>query len=210
VNHLTICGVFISGFLTQGVFNMLQTITVNRADWRVRAASIAAFTLLTIVCAKISIETGTVPFTMQVWATLLAGMVLGARDGALSQLAYIALIAIGLPFDARGLGTAAFFGPTGGYLIGFVVAAGVTGFLVERSGARLWQRWLAGIVGVGVIYFFGVSHLMLYTGMDVGKAWVAGAAPFVVFDAIKALLAAGMYETLRAVENRQNKKKKNS
>jgi biotin transport system substrate-specific component len=210
VNHLTICGVFISGFLKQGVFNMLQTITVNRTDWRVRAVSIAAFTLLTIVCAKISIETGTVPFTMQVWATLLAGMVLGARDGALSQLAYIALIAIGLPFDARGLGTAAFFGPTGGYLIGFVVAAGVTGFLVERSGARLWQRWLAGIVGVGVIYFFGVSHLMLYTGMDVGKAWVAGAAPFVVFDAIKALLAAGMYETLRAVENRQNKKKKNS
>ena len=185
---------------------MLQTITTKRADWRVRAVSIAAFTLLTIVSAKISIEVGTVPFTMQVWATLLAGMVLGARDGALSQLAYIALIAIGLPLDARGLGTAAFFGPTGGYLVGFMVAAGVTGLLVERAGARLWQRWLAGIVGVGVIYLFGVSHLMLYTGMDMGRAWAGGAAPFVVLDAIKALLAAGLYETLRAVENRQKKK----
>ena len=181
---------------------MLRSLTQTRTEsWPIRLASIAFFTFLTALSAKISLETGNpeVPFTMQVLVVLLAGMVLGARDGALSQIAYISLIAIGLPYDTRSIGTAALFGPTGGFLIGFTVSAAVVGYLVEQAGKRLWQRWLAGIVGVAVIYFFGVSHLTLYTGMDLGRAWTVGAAPFVALDLVKALLAAGLVESARAL-----------
>ncbi|MCU0512043.1 MAG: biotin transporter BioY [Anaerolineae bacterium] len=183
---------------------MQQTLSLPRRALLIRAAWILAFTLLTIVSARLRIETGTgVPFTMQVFATLLAGMVLGARDGALSQLAYVGLIAAGLPVDTNMLGAAAFFGPTGGYLVGFVVGAAVTGYLTERAGTRLWQRWLAGLVGVAVIYLFGATHLMLYTGRDLLTAVARGVAPFILYDFIKALLAAGLAETLRARRNRR-------
>lgn len=180
---------------------MLRTLPQTR-DFNLlqRLVSIAVFTLLTILSAKISLETGNpeVPFTMQVLVVLLAGMVLGARDGALSQMAYVALIAVGQPWDTRGLGAAALFGPTGGYLLGFIPAAFLAGYLVEKSGKRLWQRWLAGITGIGVIYFFGVPHLALYTGMDLNNAWMIGAAPFFLLDLVKALIAAGLVESVRA------------
>jgi biotin transport system substrate-specific component len=175
-----------------------------------RLVGIVTFTLLLALSAKIRIDIGPVPFTMQPLVVLLAGMVLGWRDGLLSLVAYVALIALGLPLDTRGLGTAALFGPTGGYLIGFVVAAGIVGFLSESiqkqkrglNGALL-LRWGAGLVGVAVIYLFGVTHLTLYTGNDFGVAWATGAAPFLIPDAIKALLAAGLTESIRMTLNRQ-------
>lgn len=178
---------------------MLRTlphIQSNRTALRV--AGVLLFALLTAISAKISIPMEPVPFTMQVLVVLLSGLVLGARDGALSQMAYISLIVMGLPVDARGLGAAALFGPTGGYLLGFAAAAFTAGWLVERAGARLWQRWLAGVAGVAVIYVVGVSHLRLYTGMDWQAAFAAGAAPFLLLDGVKALLAAGLTESARA------------
>lgn len=180
---------------------MLRTLPQTR-DQRLplRLAGIALFTVLTIISAKLSLETGNpeVPFTMQVFAVLLAGMVLGARDGAASQLVYVLLIASGQPWDTRGLGTAALFGPTGGYLIGFVAAAFVAGLLTERAGGRLWQRWLAGVAGIVVIYLLGAGHLLFYTGMDLDRAWQVGVAPFIALDLLKALIAAGLVESLRA------------
>lgn len=189
---------------------MLRTLPIKRKnDLTLRFAGIAFFTLLTIVSARISLEIGQpVPFTMQVFAVLFSGMILGARDGALSQVAYVALIVAGMPVDARGLGSAALFGPTGGYLIGFIVAAAVAGYLVERSGARLLERWLAGVAGIAVIYFFGVVHLSLFTGRDLAQAWSGGAAPFVAFDLIKALIAAALVEGGRFYLQSQDKKEK--
>lgn len=181
---------------------MLRTLPITRTNsFPLRLAGIALFTILTAVSAKISFETGNpeVPFTMQVLVVLLSGMVLGARDGALSQVAYLLLIASNQPWDTRGIGAAALFGPTGGYLIGFIPAALVAGYAVERAGRRLWMRWLAGLAGVATIYFFGVSHLLLYTGMDLGRAWQIGVVPFFTLDAIKALIAAGLTESARAL-----------
>lgn len=191
---------------------MLRTVPApsQMAERTWRLIGIIAFTLLVALSAKIRIDIGPVPFTMQPLVVLLAGMVLGWRDGLLSLLAYVAMIAVGLPLDTRGLGTAALFGPTGGYLIGFVAAAGVVGLLSESIQAQkrglnsaLVLRWLAGLVGVAVIYVFGVTHLTLYTGSDFGAAWATGAAPFLIPDAIKALLAAGLTESLRLTLNRQ-------
>jgi biotin transport system substrate-specific component len=179
---------------------MLRTLPQTR-DYSLayRLVGVGICTLITIVSARISIPMEPVPFTLQPLAVLLAGMVLGARDGALSQLIYVALIALGLPLDARGIGQAALFGPTGGYLIGFIAAAFVSGLLIERGETRLWQRWLAGVVGIAVIYLFGVPILMLTRGLDLSAAWTGGAAPFIVPDLIKALIAAGLTESGRAL-----------
>jgi biotin transport system substrate-specific component len=183
---------------------MLRTLpNTTLHSQRARLAGIAIFTLATIVAARLVIPMEPVPFTLQPMAVLLAGMVLGARDGALSQLLYVALIALGLPFDANMRGQAALFGPTGGYLLGFVAAAFVTGLLVERAGARLWARWLAGVAGIAVIYAFGVPVLALTRGLTLETAFAAGAAPFLIPDLAKALLAAALAEGGRRLLQRE-------
>lgn len=182
---------------------MLRTIPQTRdSRLTVRLIGVVVMTLVTVLAARISIPMDPVPFTLQPLAVLLAGLILGARDGALSQLAYVALIAIGLPVDANMRGQAALFGPTGGYLIGFIAGAFVSGWLAERAAQRLWQRWLAGVAGILVIYAFGLPVLMLTRGLDLGAAWAAGAAPFLAPDLVKAVIAAAMTEGGRALLRR--------
>lgn len=174
---------------------MLRTLPQTRATSQTyRLAGIAVFTLITILSARITIDIGVVPFSLTPLAVLLSGMVLGARDGFASQLAYVLLIAAGLPFDARGLGAAALLGPTSGYILGYIPAAGMAGLLVERGAKRLWWRWLAGVAGIAVIYLFGIVVLKFNIGMDWDAAWNAGVAPFIVPDLAKALIAAALTE----------------
>ena len=179
---------------------MLRTLPQTRdLSWLHRLAAIGVFTLLTILSAQLEIPRQPVPFTMQPLVVMLAGMVLGGRDGALSMFFYVSLIALGFPFDANHVGTAALFGPTGGYLLGFVVAAGVIGLICEYSQDRFWMRWLAGVVGIAIIYLFGMVVLRNITGMNWSETWAAGGEPFLVFDLIKAVIAAGLSESARAM-----------
>ena len=174
---------------------MLRTLPQTRdQSWIYRLAGIAFFTVLTIIAARLSIPLEPVPFTLQPLAVVLSGMVLGWRDGLLSQALYVALIAAGLPLDAKAIGSAALVSPTAGFLIGFIGAASIAGWLAEHSGKRLWQRWSAGIIGMIVIYAVGVLVLKTVTGIDWSKAWSVGVAPFVVPDLVKALIAAALTE----------------
>jgi biotin transport system substrate-specific component len=186
---------------------MLRTLPQTR-DYSLlyRLAGIALFTALTIVSAKVRIDIGgPVPITLQVMIVLLSGMVLGRVDGAASQVAYLALIAAGLPVDTYGRGTAALINSTGGYLIGFIPAAYIAGLLVEKAASRLWQRWLAGIIGVVVIYVFGALVLKtLSPGMTWLGVWGNGVAPFIAVDIVKALIAAALTEGGRHLLMRQN------
>lgn len=179
---------------------MLYTIPQTRAtgmSWRL--AGIAAFTALTALAARVTIETGgPVPFTLQVLPTLLAGLVLGWRDGALSQIAYVAMIALGLPLDARAIGAAALVGPTAGFLIGFIPAAAVAGAVSQIAGKSLWVRWMAGCYALFVLYAIGVAWLALTAQISPNAAFNAVIA-FIGFDVVKALLAAGLTETGRAL-----------
>jgi biotin transport system substrate-specific component len=160
-----------------------------------RLLAIAAFTALTALGAQLEVRIGDlVPFTMQVFAVLLAGMVLGKRDGALSQITYLLLIRLNLPVAAGGAGAAALAGPTAGYLIGFIPAAFVVGWLVEQGADRAWQRWLAGLAGVAIIYAFGLPILMSVAKLSLAEAWAAGAMPFILFDLVKAALASTLTE----------------
>jgi biotin transport system substrate-specific component len=179
---------------------MLNTLSPTRSTGLpARLAGIAAFAALTALAARITLETGgPVPFTLQVLPTLVAGLVLGWRDGALSQIAYLALIAAGLPLDARALGAAAFAGPTAGFLVGFVPAAAVAGALAQIAGRSLWMRWLAGLYALFVLYIFGVAWLSVSAQLPPVVAFNA-VAGFIGFDIVKALLAAGLAESGRAL-----------
>ncbi len=159
------------------------------------AGGIALFAVFTALTARITIPLPftPVPITLQVMAALLAGLVLGPRGGAISQLAYLAAVAAGLPLDARGLGPAALLGPTAGYLLGFAPAALVTGWLAERL--HIVGTWggsfIAALAGVAVIYACGLAWLAPGVG-SLGAAWSRGAAPFILIDLFKALVAAAV------------------
>ncbi|MFD4839451.1 biotin transporter BioY [Achromobacter sp. NPDC058515] len=139
-----------------------------------------------------------VPITLQTLGAMLAGAMLGPLRGALACLLYLALAAVGLPVLPGGRGgLGAFFGPTGGFLVGMVAGAFVTGWLARQLAARAtgaWMRW-AGYVtacvigGIAVVYAFGVPWLAAVTKMELSKAATA-VAVFLPGDLIKAVVAA--------------------
>jgi biotin transport system substrate-specific component len=162
-----------------------------------QVASIITFAAITALAARVVIHLPftPVPITMQPLAVVLAGLVLGSRSGALAQFTYLGLIATGLPFDANALGAAAFFGPTAGYLVGFVPAAFVAGWLAERLAARRWWgNFAAGLVGMVALYLVGASWLAVMLG-SWQKAWLGGVAPFILLDLAKAAIAAAAAES---------------
>lgn len=135
---------------------------------------------------------GSVPVTLQTLGVMLAGLVLGARLGALAVLVYLAIGAVGLPVfagGAAGLGT--FAGPSGGYLIAFPIGAFVTGLIAFLGGRfRPALALPAAVVGgILVVYAVGISVLVWRFGADVGAALVAGGLVFLPGDLIKAGLA---------------------
>jgi len=165
-------------------------------------AYIALFAAITAVLGLVpAISVGPVPITAQTLGVMLAGAVLGARRGFLSQLLFLVLVAIGLPLLASGAGgLAVFAGPTAGYLISWPIAAFVVGWLTERFWSRYNLAWgvLANVVGgILVIYAIGVPVLAVMANLSPGAAIVSGALPFLVGDAIKAVLAAAIAVQVR-------------
>lgn len=137
--------------------------------------------------AQLRLQIGPVPVTGQTLGVLLLGAAYGARLGALSAGAYALLGVAGLPlFAGGGSGAAYLLGPTGGYLVGFVVAAALLGALAERGWDRTYLRAaLAMLAATVVIYLLGVSWLTAALGGDLKQALAVGLAPFVVGDLIK-------------------------
>ena len=179
---------------------MLRTIPQTRdLTWVYRLLMIGVFTGLTAYGARVTVEIGPVPLTLQTLAVFLAGMVLGARDGASSQILYVGLIIAGLPLDARGLGPAVFAGPTWGYLIGFIPCAYVAGYLTERANGRMWLRVVAGLAGSVFVFALGFIVLKYNLDMTWRDAFIGGVWEFQVENVAKALLAAGISESARAM-----------
>ncbi len=139
---------------------------------------------------------GGVPVTAQSMGVMLCGLILGSRRGALAVFLFLLCVAIGLPLLSGGRGGLAVFqGATVGYLIGYPIAAFVTGFIFERfKGESLAIAGFAASVVGGIIalYPVGVAGLVIVAGMDVEKAIAAGVIPFIIGDLIKAGLAAGI------------------
>jgi biotin transport system substrate-specific component len=158
-------------------------------------ALVASFALLTAAAAQIRIPLPftPVPITGQTFAVLLSGAVLGSTAGAASQALYL-LMGLFLPFYAGGAsGWSYATGATGGFLLGFVVAAWVVGQLAERRQDRnIATAVPAFITGTVAIYLLGVPWLANVLGVSWTRAVELGAAPFVVGDLAKVVLAGAL------------------
>jgi biotin transport system substrate-specific component len=154
---------------------------------------IVAGSLLLAILAQISIPLPftPVPITGQTFGVLLVGAALGSKRSAFAMFLYILEGALGLPFFAGGTnGWHVLAGATAGYLLGFVVAAYITGLLAERGLERtIPTSFVPFIAGTFVIYLFGVAWLAIVLG-SFGKAVAAGLLPFLIGDVIKLILAA--------------------
>jgi biotin transport system substrate-specific component len=128
-----------------------------------------------------------VPFTLQVLFVLLAGMMLGPRLGALSVAVYLALGLIAPVYAGGTSGLGVLFGPTGGFLWGFLVAAAVTGAIASLRPRSAWMLIAAGLVGTAPIYALGAAWLALQAHMKLSAAVTAGVVPFVWADVLKAI-----------------------
>jgi biotin transport system substrate-specific component len=157
--------------------------------WR-NVALIMGGTLLVALCSRIEVPLQPVPITGQTFGVLLAGALLGSRRGVLSMFTYLGLGSIGLPvFALGGSGWARIGGPTAGYLAGFVVAAGVVGWLSERGWDRRTSTTLLAMsLGMLPIYILGAAWLSRFVGWT--HVVSIGILPFVLGDALKVALAA--------------------
>ncbi len=159
---------------------------------------VALMAAVTAVAAQITIPLpfSPVPFTLQVPAVVLSGLLLGPRYGALAQAVYVLVGAVGVPVFAGfkgGLGV--IFGPTGGYLLSYPLAAAVAGlaaYAVARSPRRraMVSSTLWGTAALALIYAIGATWLSVVAALPPAVAVAQGGLPFVVFDLVKVVLAA--------------------
>jgi biotin transport system substrate-specific component len=177
---------------------LVETIA-SRSEWAplnaIRAASVLFIVVLTAAAAQISIPLPftDVPFTFQPMVVLIGGLALGPRLAVASQVLYLAAGMAGLPVFAASPvlphGAARLFGPTGGYLMAYPLAAFVTGYLGARGFDRRYlTSFLAMIAGLAIVFAGGVAWLSLLVGAQ--GALATGFYPFVVKDTIKLALAA--------------------
>jgi biotin transport system substrate-specific component len=158
-----------------------------------------AFAGLTVVGANIVIPLSPVPVTMQTLFVLLAGAAIGRGWGSLSQGLYLVLGVCGLPLFAGGAaGLAALAGPTGGYLVSFLVAPFVVASLLRRSNGIAWQVF-SFAVGKAVILALGVAHLTLFYTHDLAQSLAVGALPFLPGAVFKIAAAVSIHRSSQAL-----------
>ena len=173
-----------------------------KAALRFTALALGASVLLAL-SAKVKLDIGPVPVTLQTFVVLAMAMLYGARLAGATILAYLAQGAAGLPVFAgtpeKGIGLAYMMGPTGGYLLGFLLAAVAVGKLAEWG----WDRniiltALAMTIGTGLIFIPGVLWLGTVIGWD-KPVLALGLYPFLAGGAIKIAMAVAIFPTFWAV-----------
>lgn len=154
----------------------------------------ALFAALTAAIAPFKIPLGftPVPITLQTLVVLMSGAMLGPYYGALAMILYVVVGALGLPvFAGGGSGIGAIFGPTGGYLISYFIAAFVIGkYLWARKNPKYLDYVIAMIAGTIIIYALGAGWGMVVTGLGVMAILGGWVLPFIIGDTIKLLAAA--------------------
>ncbi|CAN5351850.1 biotin transporter BioY [soil metagenome] len=160
---------------------------------------VTAGAALTAVAAQIAVPLWPVPITGQTLAVILVGLTLGAVRGGLSMVLYALLGIVGLPvFSDHSAGWSVIAGPTGGYIIGFILSAVLTGWLAQRAWDRkLLRSFVASLAGTVVTFLVGLPWLAAFLGNvgapnDLNSVLEAGFYPFIIGGLIKAALGAGI------------------
>ena len=170
----------------------------------------ALCTALIAVCAQITIPLQIIPFTLQTMAVFLTAAILGARWGTVSVAVYLLMGLCGLPvFSGFKGGPAALFGPTGGYLLGFLCTSVISGFLYARFHKYFWQRFLGMTAGLLLCYLFGTIWFVLVYSRNVEPiGWTAAlmkcVVPFLVPDGVKIAVSAAAAPRLQKLMKRSD------
>ena len=163
---------------------------------------VALFAAVMTVCAQIQIPFGEVPFTLQTLGVFIAASLLGWKRGTLSVLVYVLLGLAGVPvFAGFSGGIGVLFGPTGGYIIGFIFTALIVGITADKTN-KLWALVVSMIIGILVCYAFGTAWFaIVYTnkGTPMGVGTILGmcVVPFLIPDAVKIVIAAVLTNRLK-------------
>ena len=169
---------------------------------------IAAGTAFTAVMAQLFIPIQPVPITGQTVAVLIVGSTLGAARGALSMTLY-AVLGLFLPiYSDASSGWAVLSGATGGYIVGFIASAALTGWLAQRQ----WDHKIFGgiasfLAGTAVTFVFGMAWLAFALGLDLEQTLAFGLYPFVVFGVVKAVFSAAVMRLIWLGVNRSDARK---
>lgn len=168
---------------------------------------------LTAAAAQIAVPLWPVPVTGQTLAVLLVGLTLGAVRGGLSMVLYAVLGIVGLPvFTDSSSGWHVIAGPTGGYIVGFILASVLTGWLAQLNWDRkVLRALLATLAGTVVTFVVGLPWLAAFLGSvglpnDLGSVLQAGLYPFILGGVIKAVLGAGIITAAWALVNRSDRR----
>lgn len=136
-------------------------------------------TIILALSSQISIPLQPVPLTFESVTVLAIGMLLGARLGLYTVITFLITGAMGLPvFAELSGGMHVFLGPTAGYLLGFLPAVWISGYLAQKGYFKI-----AAIIGTVIIFSFGYLNLLLFLSPE--KAWLAGVKPFMLTELVK-------------------------
>lgn len=156
------------------------------------------FAFITALFAQIEISLPYVPISGQTLAVGLTATILGSRPGALSMTIYVLAGILGAPvFTGFDSGLNALTGPTGGYIIGFIIAAYVTGKILETQTFTITIACIANLVGMIIILAIGMMGLKYNASMSWVESLRSGVYPFLLTGVIKALLAGWLGIILR-------------
>lgn len=159
-------------------------------------ARCALFAALIAGGALVTVPFGPVPLTLQVFFVLAAGMMLGPRLASLSVAAYLTLGLVVPVYAGGGAGIGVLLGPTGGFLVGFIPAVLVAGWLSRRGAPTMARLVSAGLAGLLPVYALGATWLAVQLDLGASAAIAAGVLPFLPVDVVKAGLAAAAARSL--------------
>lgn len=177
-----------------------------------RLVSIAIFVALMVISVFFKITLGPVPFTLQNLIALMAGIVLGKKDGTIAMVIYTLLGLIGLPVFSGGGGPSYLLAPTFGFILGFILIAFISGLLYEKL--RLTNNYTKGVISTligafvlyvpGIIYFYFIMNNVIGKEISISSALMLTTVPFLIPDIIKAIIAGILGVTInKALINRQ-------
>src|SRR5690625_225835 len=169
---------------------MKEGLEMNQSKKLLMLITTALFAAIIGVLAQVVIPLPLIPITGQTLAIGLAATILGSRYGTISTLLYISMGAICIPvFSQMTGGLGIVFGPTGGFIVGFIPAAFIIGYYIEKSSYTVTNAFIANLIGMIITLTFGTAWLKISANLSWTTAFFSGFAPFVIVGILKAFLA---------------------
>ena len=160
---------------------------------------IAICAAIICVAGPVSVPIGAVPISLGTFAIYFTAALLGGKRGTFAVIVYILIGMVGLPvFTAMRGGVAVLFGATGGYIIGYIPLALLTGVFSDMKVKFNWTIPVGMVLGTAALYTFGTAWYMIMSGSTLAAALAACVVPFLLFDSIKMVLATMLAIPLRA------------